>query len=422
MRNFPRAATRRCAAAAVAGVMSISMVAAAPSATAKDGDKLKQRQSAVQQQIRHTEHQMEHASKQARAAGRKVQAAQQGLKQARAHLAGVKKQLAASIQRDKQMQAQLAAAEQRLAEAKTALAQAKQAVATKRGQLSQRVVGNYEQGDPRVLTATALLNAEDTSDLALTQAVQEIVVQQESGVYAELRTAQAQLATQKQAMADAKADTAVRRQQAAQNLATKRSLHQQAVSARDNVRAKLATSRAARKQAIAARAKDRAALRALKQREQKIKQRILDAASREGSSYNGSTDGFLSAPVDGYTTSPYGMRKHPIYGYWGLHNGIDYGASSGCGTPLRAPARGTVVSAYTDAVYGKRLYVNVGRVNGSNLTVVYNHAAGYRVGVGERVQRGQVLGRMGQTGWSTGCHLHFIVLKDGNPVNPAPYL
>jgi murein DD-endopeptidase MepM/ murein hydrolase activator NlpD len=66
--------------------------------------------------------------------------------------------------------------------------------------------------------------------------------------------------------------------------------------------------------------------------------------------------------------------------------------------------------------------VDVGKVNGHNLTVVYNHATSYRVGVGDEVDRGEVVGYAGDTGWSTGCHLHFTVLQDGTAVDPMTYL
>ena len=130
--------------------------------------------------------------------------------------------------------------------------------------------------------------------------------------------------------------------------------------------------------------------------------------------------GCSADPVEGPVTSPYGYRTHPIYGYYSLHNGIDFGA--GCGQPLIAASSGTVVSRYYDEVYGNRLFLNIGQVNGANITVVYNHATDYRVGDGARVSRGDVVGYVGQTGWSTGCHLHFTVLRNGTPVDPAPYL
>ena len=81
-----------------------------------------------------------------------------------------------------------------------------------------------------------------------------------------------------------------------------------------------------------------------------------------------------------------------------------------------------MISRVWSDVYGNRLYLDVGRVNGKNMTLVYNHATSYRVGVGAHVGRGETLGYAGTTGWSTGCHLHFTVLLDGSPVNPMNYM
>jgi len=61
-------------------------------------------------------------------------------------------------------------------------------------------------------------------------------------------------------------------------------------------------------------------------------------------------------------------------------------------------------------------------VNGKNLTVIYNHLSGYNAGTGQRVSRGQVLGYVGDTVWSTGCHLHFTVMVNGVPVNPMNWM
>ena len=130
--------------------------------------------------------------------------------------------------------------------------------------------------------------------------------------------------------------------------------------------------------------------------------------------------GFLLPPVTGPVTSPFGYRIHPIYHYWGLHDGTDFGVS--CGEGMRAAADGTVLSRYWSDVYGNRLYIDVGKVNGHNLTVVYNHATSYRVNVGDHVTRGEIVGYVGSTGWSTGCHLHFTVLQDGTAVDPMNYL
>ena len=194
------------------------------------------------------------------------------------------------------------------------------------------------------------------------------------------------------------------------------------MQAKVEVRDLVSSRREIRKEANAARKHDRVVLARLRQQEARIKARILEAARRaalSGVGYRGDAGGFLMQPVDGPVTSPYGYRTHPIYGYYGLHDGTDFGAA--CGTPLRAASDGTVISRYYSSVYGNRLYLNVGQVNGENLTVVYNHLSGYNVAQGQRVSRGDTVGWVGSTGWSTGCHLHFTALSNGNPVDPVPF-
>ena len=66
--------------------------------------------------------------------------------------------------------------------------------------------------------------------------------------------------------------------------------------------------------------------------------------------------------------------------------------------------------------------VDHGVVDGVSLQTVYLHAQGYRVRTGDRVTRGQPVGTMGSTGWSTGCHLHFGVKANGRHVDPLPWL
>ncbi|MGH3308008.1 MAG: M23 family metallopeptidase, partial [Nocardioides sp.] len=176
-------------------------------------------------------------------------------------------------------------------------------------------------------------------------------------------------------------------------------------------------------EAARARRHDMRELRELRREEARIKQLILAQArkaARSRGGFNGASGGFLDRPVPGIVTSPFGYRRHPIYGYWGLHDGIDFRA--GCGQPLYASASGRVITRYYSSSYGNRLYLGVGMVNGKFITVVYNHLSGYRVGTGQNVGRGEVIGYAGTTGWSTACHLHFTVLANGQPVNPNNYL
>ena len=128
--------------------------------------------------------------------------------------------------------------------------------------------------------------------------------------------------------------------------------------------------------------------------------------------------GFIR-PVPGGITSAYGMRFHPVLKRWKLHDGTDFGAA--CGTAIRAPHGGRVSQAYFTAGYGRRLVLEHGRVEGVSVRSAFNHAAGYVVHRGQRVRRGQVIGYVGNTGYSTGCHLHLMVWLNGRMVNPMSW-
>lgn len=127
----------------------------------------------------------------------------------------------------------------------------------------------------------------------------------------------------------------------------------------------------------------------------------------------------FTRPVTGPITSPYGMRFHPVLHVWKLHDGTDLGAP--CGTPIRAPYAGTVVAEYDNPGYGNRLMLDHGRVDGRHVISAFNHAAAYVVAVGDRIRPGQVVGNVGDTGYTTGCHLHLMVWLDGTLTDPMTW-
>jgi murein DD-endopeptidase MepM/ murein hydrolase activator NlpD len=129
--------------------------------------------------------------------------------------------------------------------------------------------------------------------------------------------------------------------------------------------------------------------------------------------------GFLR-PVPGAVTSAFGMRLHPVLKVWKLHDGTDFGAA--CSTAIRAPYAGVVTRGYYSPAYGNRLFVSHGSVAGVQVKTAFNHAARYLVRPGQRVSRGQVIGEVGSTGLSTGCHLHLMVWLNGRLSNPMSWL
>jgi murein DD-endopeptidase MepM/ murein hydrolase activator NlpD len=132
------------------------------------------------------------------------------------------------------------------------------------------------------------------------------------------------------------------------------------------------------------------------------------------------TGSFLTMPVSGHKTSNFGMRFHPLFHYWRLHSGMDIGA--GMGSPIVAAADGEVVRAGYSGGSGNYTCVYHGRYRGEGIATCYAHQSQILVHPGQRVRRGQLIGRVGSTGNSTGPHLHFEVRLDGTPVDPAKWL
>ena len=127
--------------------------------------------------------------------------------------------------------------------------------------------------------------------------------------------------------------------------------------------------------------------------------------------------GVFSIPVPGARiVSGFGVRIHPIYHTARMHTGLDFAASSG--TPIHAAADGTVVMAGTYGGYGNATIID----HGNGVATLYGHQSRILVGQGQHVVRGETIGLVGSTGFSTGPHLHFEVRLGGTPVDPAGYL
>jgi len=130
------------------------------------------------------------------------------------------------------------------------------------------------------------------------------------------------------------------------------------------------------------------------------------------------SSGNLSWPVPSChsISSGYGFRIHPVTGVRKLHAGIDIPCSTG--TTIVAAASGTVVDAGYNAYNGNYLKIS----HGNGLETMYLHCSKLLVSSGARVSGGQMIAKSGATGMVSGAHLHFVVKKNGNYVNPQNYL
>jgi murein DD-endopeptidase MepM/ murein hydrolase activator NlpD len=122
-------------------------------------------------------------------------------------------------------------------------------------------------------------------------------------------------------------------------------------------------------------------------------------------------------PIPGaMETSGFGYRKDPFLGTLALHPGIDFRGN--IGDPARASGAGTVISAGQAAGYGNMVEID----HGNGITTRYGHLSEILVRVGQHVDTGDTIGRVGNTGRSTGPHLHYEVRRDGVAIDPSGFL
>ena len=144
------------------------------------------------------------------------------------------------------------------------------------------------------------------------------------------------------------------------------------------------------------------------------------AAASQGGGGGGATwvqgTGQLAAPVVAPITSDFGWRIHPIYGTRRLHAGTDFGVDEG--TPVHAADGGVVVEAGWVSGYGYTVIID----HGNGMSTLYAHNSDVAVSPGQTVSKGQVVSYSGNTGGSTGPHLHFEVRINGEPTDPMGYL
>lgn len=127
-------------------------------------------------------------------------------------------------------------------------------------------------------------------------------------------------------------------------------------------------------------------------------------------------------PAEGKVGSVFGMRLHPILHYYRMHDGDDIGGT--CGEPIWAAQSGVVVKAEMgyNGGSGNNVWIEHGDINGVDVQSGYLHMLRYTVKVGQKVDKGEVIGYVGDTGLSTSCHLHFSIKKNGASSDPMEYI
>lgn len=438
-------------AALVVSALGITLLA--PAATA---DELTDQRNRLKQQLAKTKGDLDESSKALSAAAQAVDRAQAKLDQARARLALTRKELAVAKAKDLEQAAKLRKAKSDLAKAKARVVLGQKNLDAETALAGTMIRDQYQQQD-NLLPIAVLVDASSLEDLQTRLQWSTTLFDTTQAQLDKLTVIQQRLTAERARQAALEAQVAADRRAAATALRTKRTLEQRAAAEEATVRrllskrqaieqaatdevaqdkaryTQLTQERASVEQRIAARiaqakaaaAKKAAAERAAAAREKAKKAGKTHRSSSRKSSHHSSHSSSASAghgfsfPVSAPITSPFGMRFHPVLHYWKLHDGTDFGA--GCGTAIRAPYPGRVAERYYNAGYGNRLMIDHGYVDGRYVTTGYNHAISYTVHVGEHVHAGEIIGYVGTTGFSTGCHLHLMVWLDGRVVNPMTW-
>lgn len=344
----------------------------------------------------------------------RLQASQSSLDKARAELAYVRKKLASAKARDAVVAAELATAQAAFDTAAAAALKAQADVDAQRALVGLVVRTAYQQHTD-LQQLGLVLGAESASDLAQRVQWSSTLFDSSTSQLDRLRRLQADLEAARATRATAEAGLAAKREASAAHVAQVKRLSADAAARKARLATLVAANARLRAKAQGELESSRKQYRALEKQEARI------AAKLRGDGYNTVNRGGFISPVNAPLGSPYGMRFHPILRYWRMHWGTDFGAA--CGAPIRAMANGKVVSAgWTTYGFGNYTIISYGRVRGVHVASGYAHQSRVLVRAGQKVKQGQVVGYVGTTGLSTGCHLHLQIYRNGSRVNPARYL
>jgi murein DD-endopeptidase MepM/ murein hydrolase activator NlpD len=397
----------------------------------------------VDAQVEQLKNQLDETSADLSAAYLALQSTQNKLPAARTVLETAQNAAAAADRANAVAAQELEAARASEKKAQDKLSNTTKAVASSRTRVAQFAAQIYqEQGFGQLDMA---LSSNDPQQFADRIALVDTVMDVQSQTMDRLATEQASLTALEDHLSALRADSAEKKQQAeaalkraqgAREAAVRAKAELDALAAQQATQAKTVAGKlATEKQRLASMEAEQARLhKVLVQRAAEQRRRAeaaRRAAAKKHHSSGGTTsgrsnggtstrsNGFLSRPVDGPITSEFGMRFHPLYHIWKLHSGRDFGVP--CGTPVHAAASGDIISAGWGGGYGNRIVIDHGLVSGVGLASTYNHLTRF-VRTGGHVSRGQVIAYSGTTGTSTGCHLHFETLENGNFVDPRKWL
>ncbi len=281
------------------------------------------------------------------------------------------------------------------------LAESQRKEAEQYDKLKDRVRFMHENGSMSYLSI--LLSSDDFSDFLSRYEIVSQISKYDKKLFEELKALKEQIAEQKASLEADRAD--------AVEVKASMEANKQELEATYNDR------NAQMKQIEAAEGDAKAQYLEIEAEEDRLSEEIKKAVnelakSQASATYVGGSFMWPLPAANNVVTCKYGMRTHPITGVYKLHTGVDLRASSG--TKIYAANSGTVTTAAYSTAYGYYVVIN----HGGGVATLYAHMSKMAVSKGQKVSQGAVIGYVGSTGYSTGPHLHFEIIKNGNYVDP----
>lgn len=372
------------------------------------------RKDEIKEQIRTLREQVEEASEAESELLGQLDDVQSRRRQLDGKVAAFDKQIAAAAADVAGAQANLDKLQAEFVNAQMRLAAVEGEVAGAQDELRKRAVAAYI-GQPTAHAAELMLRADSMRDLAATASYLDAMVSSQKAVLDRYTALRDEITALREAAAKVKDEAMAQRNVVASRVAELEGARMEQDVVRQEVRSQEGQQAALVEQVRSRKAEFQAQINALQAESDAVGGLLRGVQG--GQAVQGGAPGTLSHPLPGArVTSLFGPRIHPITGDARNHNGIDYGA--GTGTPIRAAAAGIVVYAGPRGGYGNATVID----HGGSLATLYAHQSAIGVSVGQAVGRGQVIGAVGSTGFSTGPHLHFEVRVQGTPVDPMRYL
>lgn len=369
-------------------LMGIIILFAGFGVYASDLDDLESQQDGIKQDIQDTQNQIEEVTGQKNAT--------------MSELESMESQLEVLVNEISGLQAQLAQAEIDLAKQQEEYDIIEANLLNSQDSMKKRVNSIYKNGD--ISYMDIIFSSENVSDFLSSFVFFEKIVEQDQGIIDSIQ--------ENKRLAKEKLD----------QLQQTKDKIESVTNTKKNQEAALSTQQAAKQEVMASLESQEDTLQevlgAFEKKSNEIAAEIQKITATSSVVYNG--NGQFGWPCPGHSVgsgngSKFGYRVHPVTHVYKLHTGVDIPAPGG--TPILAAESGQVITASYQGAYGNCVIID----HGGSYTTLYGHMSRIGCSSGQSVSRGEVIGYVGTTGYSTGNHLHFEVRVNGTPQNPLQY-